>query len=115
MISAWVTALPGNPISALVGWRLFTRPLAEALAGDQRAFQEPLASGVLTEPAGNDGDRTVLAPARYRAGHPISTVTVVPWKGSHDVVGAARANALAILDVGAELAAGDLIRCYRLD
>ncbi len=37
---AWLVGLPGNPVSALVGWRMFVRPLAEALAGDGAAFAE---------------------------------------------------------------------------
>ena len=112
---AWVVGLPGNPVSALVGWRLFARPLAEALAGDAQAFDEAPEIGVLTGPTRNRGERTLLAPALLEPGNPTSRVTVVPWKGSHDVLAAARANALALVESGAELAEGDAIHCYRLD
>jgi molybdopterin molybdotransferase len=112
---AWVAALPGNPVSALVGWRLFARPLAEALAGDVHAFEESPEAAVLTGPTHNQGDRTLLAPARFEPGSPVPMVTVLPWKGSHDVLTLARTNALARVDIGMELAAGDVVPCYRLD
>ncbi len=111
---AWVVGLPGNPVSALVGWRMFARPLGEMLAGNARAFAETPEPAVLTKPTRNPGDRTILAPAWFRRAHPAPEVTILPWKGSHDVVTVARANALAIGDVGAELAAGDVVHCYQL-
>ena len=111
----WVIGLPGNPISALVDWRLFARPLGEALAGAPHAFEELPESAVLTEPARNSGNRTIFAPARLQPDRPISKINILPWKGSHDVVTLAQANALAILDVGVELAAGDLVNYFRLD
>lgn len=112
--STWVVGLPGNPVSALVGWRLFARPLAETLAGDAHALEESPQPAVLTGPAGNTGDRTVLAFARLELGRPVPQVTILDGKGSHDVVTLARANALAVLEIGAKLAAGDMVGCYRL-
>ncbi len=112
---SWVAGLPGNPVSALVGWRLFARPLGEALGGDLHAFFDPPETAVLTEPARNTGDRTLLAPAVMQSGDCTTSATVLPLKGSHDVVAVARANALVIVGIGEEYGAGDRVRCYRLD
>ena len=112
---SWVIGLPGNPLSALVGWRLFARPLGETLAGAPRALEEPPESAVLAEPARNSGNRTIFAPAQLQPDHSISKINILPWKGSHDVVALARTNALAILEAGAELAVGDLVDYFRLD
>ncbi len=113
--NAWVVGLPGNPVSALVGWCLFARPLGRRLAGDTRALEELPEPAVLTAPTRNDDNRTIVAPALRQPGHPLPEVTVLPWKGSHDVVSLAQANALAVVHLGAELAAGDVIHCYRID
>lgn len=112
---AWVVGLPGNPISALVGWELFARPLGERLAGDARAFDKSPQRGVLTGAARNRGDRTMFASARVQPGSPLPKVTVLPGKGSHDVLSVARANALAILEKGVDLAAEQEVSFYRLN
>ena len=111
---AWLVGLPGNPVSALVGWRMFVRPLAEALAGDGAAFAEVGVTAELEAAVRNGGDRTQLRPAvLHRAGTGL-TVSVRRWHGSHDVMAAAPANALARLEVGADLAAGAPVACYPL-
>jgi len=112
---SWVVGLPGNPVSALVAWRLFARPLGKALAGDRCALAETPESGVLVEPIDNPSDRTLLAPAFVTRGTGEARATLLPWKGSHDVVALSRANALALVDIGAKLNAGEQIRFYRLD
>ncbi|MCK4342847.1 MAG: molybdopterin molybdotransferase MoeA [Phycisphaerae bacterium] len=111
----WVVGLPGNPVSALVDWRLFAYPLGQRLAGNPHALQESPEPGILVEPARNPGDRTIFAPALLHPGRPVPQVTILPSKGSHDVATAARAHALARLDIGADLAAGDEVQCFRLD
>ncbi len=112
---AWIVGLPGNPVAALVAWRLFGRPLAQALSGVPAALDEQPEAGVLAHPARNDADRTVLAPAQLEtATHP-PVVRLLDWRGSHDLVTAARASALARLDVGLSAVAGDPVPFYRLD
>ncbi len=110
----WCVGLPGNPVSALIGWHMIAWPLAETLAGGPDAFMLRWLSAALTAPASNNGDRTVLAPALLQADDTRTTVSVLPWKGSHDVVAFARANALAVLDVGADHPAGAVVNCYAL-
>ncbi len=112
---AWVIGLPGNPVSTLVGWRLFVQPVGERLAGNPHAFDESPRRAQLASPASNSGNRTTFAPALLEADHPLPRVTVLPLKGSHDVVAAARANALVVLEIGCEHAAGAEVSYYGLD
>ncbi len=111
----WITGLPGNPVSALAGWHLFVRPLGEALAGNPAAFQDATVPAALTAPSSNRGDRTVLAPARLVRRADRWSATVLDWKGSHDLLALVQANALAVLEVGATLDAGDTVDCYPID
>lgn len=112
---AWFVGLPGNPMSALVGWRLFGRPLAQTLSGVPDALDEKPETGMLARPTTNDGTRTILAPAQLQPGLARPTVHLVEWKGSHDVVAVSRASILAQLDAGVRLSAGDPVPFYRLD
>jgi len=112
--AAWLVGLPGNPVSALVGWRMFVRPLAEALAGDGAAFGEVPLTATLALPIRNPGDRTQLRPAVLVRGAVGLRVSVRRWRGSHDLVAAAPANALARIEVGADLAEGAEVACYPL-
>lgn len=112
---AWVVGLPGNPLSSLVGWRLLAQPLGRTLAGEPDALAESLTPVVLTNPVRNDGNRTVFAPARLERTDSTAQATILPWKGSHDVVAMARADALVIVPVAAAYEAGDVAGCYLLD
>ena len=110
----WLAGLPGNPVSALVGWRLFALPLAETLAGDAAAFGETPVPAVLTSPARNSSDRTQLRPALLELRGGEWRVTMLPWKGSHDVLAAASANALARLEGSSEIESGTSLPCFPL-
>lgn len=112
--SSWVVGLPGNPVSVLVGWRMFVRPLLEALAGDGLAFGETPLTATLAARAHNAGRRVQLRPATLtRAGTGLETA-VIPWRGSHDVLAAGRATALVRIPTQAVLEAGDAVEVYPL-
>jgi molybdopterin molybdotransferase len=112
--TTWVVGLPGNPVSVLVGWRMFVRPLLEALAGDGLAFGETPLSAHLAARAHNAGQRVQLRPATLaRAGTGLEA-RVIPWRGSHDVVAAGRATVLVRIPPGAVLEAGDQVVVYPL-
>lgn len=110
----WLLGLPGNPVSVLVSWRLFGWPLAAVMAGDAEGFDERPSLARLEEAVANRGDRVEFRPAVLSGGHDDLTVRVVPWRGSHDLVAAAAANALARLEVGAAYEAGEQVSCYPL-
>ena len=110
----WMLGLPGNPVSVLMGWRMFGWPLAATLGGDLSAFDEQPLLAAGEEPVSNRGDRVELRPAILSGWHGDLVVRVVPWRGSHDLVAAAAANALARLEVGGSYEAGDTVPCYPL-
>ena len=87
--------LPGNPVAAFVGWRVFIRPLAEAMAGDDAAFEESPLAVTPVKPVRNPGPRLLLLPCYLRCGDGVlPEADPIAWKGSHDVRAAAAANGL---------------------
>src|SRR5205814_101967 len=100
--SSLVFGLPGNPVSALVGFLLFIKPALRVLAGHPGDPPEPeplrLASRFI-----HRGDRPTYHPAR-RARPPGAeaggVIEVLDWAGSADLVGVARADGLAIFPAG---------------
>lgn len=112
--SRWLVGLPGNPLAVLVGWRLYVLPLLRALGGDTAAFDEIPLRAALTTAVANREERTHLRPADLDSGTDGPQVTVRPWKGSHDLIAGAGANALVRLEPGIELPAGSTVACYAL-
>ena len=103
-----VFGLPGNPVSALVGFELFIRPALRALQGaaDPRP---PFLPGRLTAPVRRDGRETLL---RARATVEDGVVLLEPLRGqeSHMIARTATANALVLVPSGeGELATGDTV------
>jgi molybdopterin molybdotransferase len=112
---SWLVGLPGNPVSVLASWRMFARPLIRTLAGHRGELTETPESAVLADDVANTSDRTQLRPAVLAAADgSAAVVRVLPWKGSHDMVAAARANALARIEAGSSWKQGESVPCYRL-
>ena len=92
----YVFGLPGNPVSTIVSFHMFVRPLILHLlkAEDTKA---KVLEARLDAPAKCDPERTALVPAmvRFEAGQ--YRISTAPWKGSSDLVGLARANALIMI------------------
>jgi molybdopterin molybdotransferase len=110
----WLIGLPGNPVSVLAGWRVFALPVAAALAGDPSLFDERPVQARLVEPVTVSGGRAELRPAVLDRDAAGATVRVLEWKGSHDLVTAARANALARFEPRSSHKEGDTVPCYPL-
>jgi len=105
-----VFGLPGNPVSALVGFELFVRPALLALQG----AREP---GPLYLPARlaaavrQNADRDELLRARLRMDADGALVQPLGGQESHMIVRAASADALVLVPRGTgELAAGARVR-----
>jgi molybdopterin molybdotransferase len=91
----FVFGLPGNPVSTIVSFQLFVRPLIQRLlhAGALPAPLEAiLDSGVRCDP-----QREACVPARVRFERGRYRLAIVEWKGSSDLVGLARANAYVLI------------------
>jgi molybdopterin molybdotransferase len=103
---ALVLGLPGNSVSVLVGYCLFGRPCLRRLAGDPEAFSLPWQMLPAAAAAHNRGNRVQFRPARGVREAAAPGVEVLPWKGSHDLLTAARATHLARLEPGTVVAPG---------
>lgn len=92
----YVFGLPGNPISTIVSFHMFVRPLILFLlkAADTRP---KTLEAKLEAPAKCDPQRASLVPALVRFEGGQYRIAVAPWKGSSDLVGLARANALIVI------------------
>lgn len=94
-----VFGLPGNPVSAFVGFELFVRPAIRILGGHleagPRTIKLPLA-----EALAEVNDRPTYRPARLELGEAGWSVRALPWSGAPDLVGTQPADALLALPAG---------------
>lgn len=91
-----VFALPGNPVSALIGFELLVRPALAALQG--RVGERPRrARGVLRGQVAATADRRTFLPAaaNWAAGGELEA-RPLRWRGSGDIFGVAGANAFIV-------------------
>jgi len=97
--STYVFGLPGNPISTMVAFHMFVRPLIllllKAMNTAPRVLEAKLESRAKCDP-----ERAALLPALVRFDAGQYWVKTAPWKGSSDLVGLARANALIMIPRG---------------
>lgn len=95
--STFVFGLPGNPVSTIVSFYVFVRPLIA-----QMLKASPQGMGMLTarlEAAAKcDPERAALVPALVRFADGAYRIQAAPWKGSSDLVGLSRSNALMIIE-----------------
>jgi molybdopterin molybdotransferase len=106
----WI-GLPGNPVSASVGFVVFAREAIARFEGDSapRAIRIPAR---LTEAIRGAGAREAFIDGLWTAGPEGNRVSPVPSVGSHDLAAHARANALIHLPAfGSALAAGAQVEC----
>ena len=111
-----VFGLPGNPVSAQATFALLVAPALAALRGDPSPGPA-LHAARLEGMAPREGRRTAYRPARARRGRDGTLrVRLVPWNGSGDFVGFARANALLRREgSAAALRAGATVEVLLLD
>lgn len=90
-----VFGLPGNPVSAFVGFELFVRPALRAMMGHPRESIE-INSATLTNDFKTKNDRPTYHPAIW------TSLGVSPsnWNGSADLRSLLNANALMVLPPG---------------
>ena len=106
--------LPGNPVSTMVTFDLFARPIIEGLAGaaPQKIvfLHAQLKSGIKTKP----GLKRFL-PAILSGEFEQPEVELVRWQGSGDIAATARANCYAVIPPDREsIAAGEWIPLLKL-
>ena len=88
--------LPGNPISTMVTFELFARPMLEALSG---AHPRPLTFvyARLKSDIHTKTGLTRFLPAILSGNHEDSHAELVPWQGSGDVAARSRANCYIVI------------------
>jgi len=95
--SCLVLGLPGNPVSSMVCFESFGRPMLDVLAG-----RTPLGgrnqNAVLTQDISIRGDRLTYFPSTLVRTSDGLTVTPVAWGGSADLRSTALANGVACLE-----------------
>ncbi len=106
--------LPGNPVSTMVTFELFARPVIEALSGTTpqplRYTQAKLKKEIKTKTG-----LTRFLPAEVTGKFGSLEVQLVQWHGSGDMVATARANCLAVIPPDRErIGAGEMISVLNL-
>ncbi len=92
----YVFGLPGNPVSTIVSFHMFVRPLILFLLKAENT-RPRMMEARLEAPAKCDPERVALVPAVVRFDGGQYRISTAPWKGSSDLVGLARANALIVI------------------
>jgi molybdopterin molybdotransferase len=110
-----VFGLPGNPVSALVGFELFVAPAVRALQG----VPDPLPSfkrGRLAGVRRRNAERDELVRARLRRSEEAAVLEPLSGQESHMIARAADADALVVVPRGeGELEDGASVEYLRLD
>ncbi|HWX54454.1 MAG TPA: gephyrin-like molybdotransferase Glp [Verrucomicrobiae bacterium] len=101
--------LPGNPVSTLVTFDLFARPVVESLSGAiperRTAAKARLGKEIKTKTG-----LTRFLPAMLRGGVYDPEVEVISWQGSGDLMASARANCYVVIPPDREsLPAGEMV------
>ena len=108
-----VFGLPGNPVSSLVCFELFTRPAITSLRGEDHVAP-PRIRASLAQPHQQRGDRPVYFPGVLSETKEFPSVAPLPWKGSADLSTLSQANCLIYFPAGdRQYDAGDFIDVVR--
>ena len=103
-----VFGLPGNPVSSLVSFEMFARPALRRMMGHQRLARPSVVAVTDTDLRRRaDGKiHLVRVIADYAADGRVHVVPVHA-QASHQLAATALANAIAVVDDGDGVAAGD--------
>ncbi len=101
--------LPGNPVSTMVTFQLFARPVLDALCG-AKPQPLPFAQAVLKSAFTSRTGLTRFLPARLGGSIGLPEVELIHWQGSGDLMAAARSNCYLVVPPDRErFAAGEAI------
>jgi molybdopterin molybdotransferase len=101
--------LPGNPISAMVCFDLFARPVLDALGGAVPS-RLPAAKARLCKPVKTKTGLTRFLPAILEGSLEDPEVEAVAWQGSGDLLASARANCYLVVPPDRDaITAGEMV------
>lgn len=107
--------LPGNPVSASVGFHLFVRRALDRMEGVDPPGS-PVVAARLARKLGPQGPRETYRDAVLADADGLRRVEALATAGSHDIAAHARANALIRVPAnGAALDEGSLVTCVLLE
>ena len=107
--------LPGNPVSASVGFHLFVRRALDRMEGVTPAGA-PVVTARLGRGLPPHGPRETYRDARLTEENGVRRVEAITTAGSHDIAAHARANALIQIPANAgPLEEGSVVTCVLLD
>lgn len=107
-----VFALPGNPVSCLLGFELFVRPALARMEGALESEQrEHVRVGRWLGKANAPNVRQQNLPITVRSGADgVDELSPLAWTSSADIVGLAKADGLVVIEIGAVVEPGALVR-----
>ncbi len=109
-----VFGLPGNPVSSFVTFENFVRPALGRISGMANPDLQRI-TGMLMRPMTQAPGRTAFLPAIVSRGDGGWTVDPLPWRGSGDIIGFSRCNALVIFPGNRDsMAEGDPVEALLL-
>ena len=101
--------LPGNPVSTMVTFQLFARPVLDALSGSSPQ-PLPFAKAALKSAFTTKTGLTRFLPAKLGGTHVQPEVELVRWQGSGDLMAVSRSNCYIVVPPERErFAAGDAV------
>jgi molybdopterin molybdotransferase len=107
--ATYLFGLPGNPVSTMVTFELFARPMLEALEGQSPRKLTFLHARLKSEIRIKTG-LTRFLPAILSGEFETSQVELVAWHGSGDIAATTRANCYAVIPPDCEkIAAGEWV------
>jgi molybdopterin molybdotransferase len=105
--------LPGNPVSTMVTFELFVRPMLDALSGAAPSPLRFLQARLKSDIRAKTG-LTRFLPAQLSGEFAQTEVELVRWQGSGDIVATARAHCYAVIPPDREhIAAGEMIAVFK--
>ena len=113
-----IFTLPGNPVSAYVGFELFVRPAVRKLLGCQEDLHRPVVEAVCSDGFDSPGGRRQFARGAVGPAGPDGRIEVRPvgGSGSHLMGGLAQANCLiSVPEAQTRVERGDLVSVVLLD
>ena len=108
-----IFGLPGNPVSTIVAFHLFVLPALRKMMGWSDPAPPTVAARLAVETKVR-GDRRAFVPAILRREGEAWAAEAIPTRGSADLVGFSRADALLALEPGTH-PAGASVEAYPLD
>ena len=111
-----IFTLPGNPVSSMVSFEVFVRPVLRKLAGETTLHRHVLPAVAAVPWTSPRGKRQFVRAVIERRSDGVSVVTPVGGQGSHLVADLAEATCLAVVpEQVTEVTVGMALNCMLLD